>query len=515
MGSISSALSLRANIDALLSIKFGPRAKPGSAGHVQKMTATLIRNGYIVTMNRKRDVFSAGSVVIEGSHIRYVGPNDAQQEGHYDQTIDASGMIVIPGLINAHQHFYYHLFKGLANGLLIEDWFPELVFKVAPHLTDDDMELTSYLANIEMLLSGTTCSLNHLRLASTDSTLERLSRPAVELGIRQVIGKEVQCKLPGNPRHPRNLREEIAYLDKLIPEWKSRSDGLIRLCLAVECNAVAIEAGVASEELLLECKKLADRHGLKVSTHHAAGTLSFDKSYLKTFRKTGRSETQVLAQLGVLDRNFILAHCIQCSDTDIALIAQSGASVVYTPTSEAIRAGGIGPAAGMERAGVNVALGSDGPMVDYSVDMVEQMKACSMLQNVKYLDPNAMPPERSLEFATINAARALGLENEIGSLEVGKRADIALFDLKNPRCAPANNPITSLICSAKGTDAHTVLVNGQVVVRDHRLARAVDVDCILDRASSRALSIIENAGLQQRAQPKWPEARFAVDTDLQ
>jgi 5-methylthioadenosine/S-adenosylhomocysteine deaminase len=475
------------------------------------MTRTLIRNGYIVTMNRQRDVFSTGSLVFNGAHIEKVEPNEAQLLEPFDHTIDASGMIVVPGLINAHQHFYYHLFKGLANGLLIEDWFPELVFKVTPHITDDDMELTSYLANIEMLLSGTTCSLHHLRLASTEATLEKLSRPAIELGIRQVIGKEVQCRLPGNPRHPRTLPEEIAFLEKLIPQWQNRSDGLIRLCLAVECNAVAIEAQVASEEMLLECKKLADRHGLKVSIHHAAGTLSFDKSYLQTLRKTGRSETQILAQLGVLDRNFILAHCIHCSDADIALIAQSRASVVYTPTSEAIRAGGVGPAAAMARAGVNVALGSDGPMVDYSVDMVEQMKACSMLQNVKHFDPSAMSPEQSLEFATINAAAALGLEDEIGSLEVGKRADVALFDLKNPRCVPVNNPITALVCSAKGTDAHTVFVNGQAVVRDHRLVSNVDVERLFDMASKRAKGIIASAGLERRAQPQWPAGRRRDD----
>jgi 5-methylthioadenosine/S-adenosylhomocysteine deaminase len=217
-------------------------------------------------MNRQRDVFPAGSLIFNGSHIEEVGPGHAQPEERFENVIDASGMIVVPGLINTHQHFYYHLFKGLANGLLIEDWFPKLVFKVTPHIDDDDMELTSYLANVEMLLSGTTCSVNHLRLASTEETLEKLSRPAIELGIRQVIGKEVQCRMPGNPRHPRSLPEEIAFLEKLIPHWERRSDGLIRLCLAVECNAVAIEAGVTSEEMLISFKKLADRFGLKVST---------------------------------------------------------------------------------------------------------------------------------------------------------------------------------------------------------------------------------------------------------
>lgn len=467
------------------------------------MPRTLINNGYVVTMNAKRGVYPHGWLILDGQTIASIGPQGAMPQGTFDEVIDASGMIVIPGLINTHQHFYYHLFKGLANGLLIEDWFPELVFKVAPHLTDDDMELTSYLANAEMLLSGTTCSLNHLRLTSTEATLQRIAAPGIELGIRQVIGKEVQCRLPGNPRHPRTLAEEVAFLDDLIPRWRNQAGGLVRLCLAVECNAVAIDAGVASEDLLIEGKRLADRHDLKISTHHAAGTMSFDRSYLKNLRKTGRTETQSLAQLGLLDERFILAHAINCTPTDIALIAGSGASVSYTPTSEALRGGGIGPAASMAKAGVNVALGSDGPMVDYSVDMIEQMKACSMLQNVKHLDPGIMPPELCLEFATINAAKALALDNEIGSLEAGKRGDIALFDLATPHAAPANNPVSALIYSAKGTDAHTVFVDGKAVVRARQLVATSSMVDLLARGRARAVEIVDKANLQARSEPQW------------
>jgi 5-methylthioadenosine/S-adenosylhomocysteine deaminase len=377
------------------------------------------------------------------------------------------------------------------------------------------MELTSYLANAEMLLSGTTCSLNHLRLTSTEVTLERIAKPGTELGIRQVIGKEMQCRLPGNPHHPRTLQEEVAFLDDLIPRWHSRADGLVRLCLAIECNAVAIDAGVASEDMLIEGKHLADRYDLKISTHHAAGTMSFDRSYLRNLRKTGRTETQTLAQLGLLDERFILAHAINCTASDIDLIAGSGASVSYTPTSEALRGGGIGPAASMANASVNVSLGSDGPMVDYSVDMVEQMKACSMLQNVKHLDPTIMPPERCLEFATINAAKALGLDREIGSLEAGKRGDVALFDLTTPQAAPANNPISSLVYSARGTDAHTVFVDGKAVVRERQLVSSCNVPELLTRARTRAAQIIEKAKLQARTKPQWTSLKADQERILQ
>ena len=467
------------------------------------MTRILIKNGYVVTVDHQRSVHPGGFVLINGSKIESVGSSAPVPMGAVDRTIDARGMVVIPGLINAHQHFYYHLFKGLGHGLLLEDWFPHLVFPVLPHLTDDDMELTSYLAGIEMLSTGTTCCLNHLRTTTSEALLHRISAPTAEIGLRQVIGKEVQCRLQGNPRHPRNIAEEIAYVEELIPRWKSTHEGLTRICLVAECTSVFVEQKLTSEELLIESKKLADRHGLKLAAHISGGTLSFDKSYLQILRKTGQTDAQMLMQMGLLDSSWILVHGINCTPTDLRLIANSGASLIYCPTSEAVRGGGIGPAAPALAAGVNVALGSDGPMVDDSVDMIEQMKACSFLQGVKHLDPTIMPPERCIEMATINAARAMGLDGEIGSLEPGKLADIAIFNLDTPHSSPATNPIASLVFSVRGPDAHTVFVNGREVVRDHKLTTSGDMKSLLARARARAQEIVTKAGLSDRAKSVW------------
>ena len=150
-----------------------------------------------------------------------------------------------------------------------------------------------------------------------------------------------------------------------------------------------------------------------------------------------------------------------------------------------------------------MALGSDGPMVDYSVDMVEQMKACSMLQNVKHLDPTVMGPETCLEMATIRAAKAVGMEDEIGSLEAGKLADIAVFDLRTPHATVAHNPISSLVYSAKGTDVHAVLVNGRIVIQDGQITGFTDGAQILQEATKRGREISEKAGLSERALPRW------------
>jgi 5-methylthioadenosine/S-adenosylhomocysteine deaminase len=471
------------------------------------MVSVLIKGGYVVTVDPSRSVYSNGFVTIDGTKITGVGAyKQTPEDAKFDRVIDASGMIVIPGLINLHQHFYYHLFKGLANGLLLEDWFPTLVFPVLRHLTDDDMELTAYLAAIEMLMSGTTCCLHHLRTTSTHETLRRISRPTTELGFRQVIGKEVQCRLAGNRSHPRNLAEEIAYVDELIPNWHRRDEGLVRLCLVSECASVFVEQQITSEELLIESKRLADKYGLKLATHISGGTLSFDKSYLQVLRQTGRTDTQLLMQLGLLDSSWILVHGINCTAIDLRLMANAGANLVYTPTSEAARGGGIGPIAPALAAGINVALGSDGPMVDYSVDMVEQMKACALLQRAKHLDPTVLPPETCLEMATINAARALGLDDELGSIEVGKLADIAIFDLNTPHAAPANNPISSLVFSAHGTDACTVFVNGREVISEGELKTFADVRGLIRTATARAHEIMEKTGLVARTQPKWQKA---------
>jgi len=289
---------------------------------------------------------------------------------------------------------------------------------------------------------------------------------------------------------------------------------LTRLCLVAECASVFVEQNLTSEELLLESKKLADRHRLKLAAHISGGTLSFDKSYLQVLRKTGLTDTQMLMQLGLLDSSWILVHGINCTTTDLRLLADSGASLVYCPTSEAVRAGGIGPVAPARGAGVNVALGSDGPMVDDSVDMVEQMKACSFLQGVKHLDPTIMPPEHCIEMATINAARALGMDSEIGSLEPGKLAEIAVFDLDTPHASPATNPIASLVYSVRGTDAHTVFVNGREVISARELTSYPNTKSLLDRARRRAQEVVLKAGLTGRAKSPWLKPSVPIERTL-
>jgi cytosine/adenosine deaminase-related metal-dependent hydrolase len=401
------------------------------------MARTLIANGYVVSVDPSRNIFPNGFVAIDGFDIVAVGaaaqmpPRDG-----FEKVIDADGCIVLPGLINMHQHHWYTLFKGLADGYLLEDWVANFLLPLAKQLGPEAMRISNAVAAMEMLATGTTCSFNH-SVTTTDAELLRTSiEPQCEIGIRQVYGKELRCKTPGNPNHPLTLDEALSAFEEEYRRWHGAHDGLSRFGMVIESNAHWVAAGMSTEELICRGYELAKKLGLRISTHIAGG-------------------------------------------------------------------GGIAPAANAVRAGVNVALGTDGPMVDYSVDMVEQMKACMLMQHVRHLDPTRISTERALEMATINAAKALGLENEIGSLEAGKRAEIAVFDLRKPYVGVLHRPLSSFICAGKGNDARAVIVNGKIAYQDGKFPRCSDRDRLFAEAERIGVNLVEQAGLSHRFVPAW------------
>jgi len=464
----------------------------------------LIQNGYVVTMNTEREVFDGGFVAVSDGKIEAVGPVSALPEKPYDETLDASRMIVLPGLINMHQHHWYNLFKGLCDGMLLEPWVFNFVLPVVERLTAEDLRASAYLAALEMVRTGTTCCLNHSITTTMAEETAATIEPMAEIGFRQVFAKDFRCKTPGNPDHPHTVQEAEQFIGELVDKWHGAQDGLIRMAFVIESNAHWVAAGMSSGELIKAGYELAKEKDLKISAHIAGGTLSMEMGYLKYLRETGRTDVAYLMEGGFLDERWLLIHGIHISDTDIAMMKEAGSPLVYTPTSESIRGGGIVPAAKACQAGVNVALGTDGPMVDYSVDMVEQMKACTLMQHVRHLDPTVMPIERSVEMATLNGAKALGMEEEIGSLEPGKRADVSVFDMSGPHVQVVHKPLSNFVCCGRGADAHTVLIDGKAVLREGRFTAFSDVDAVVREATERGRAIAEKTGHLDRAKLNWP-----------
>jgi 5-methylthioadenosine/S-adenosylhomocysteine deaminase len=464
------------------------------------VSKTLIKGGYVVTVDAERNVFPGGYVAIDGQTISDVGPdNRTPSAGGFEQVVNAAGCIVMPGLINLHQHHWYTLFKGT----VLEDWVDAFVLPIARELDTEAMRVSSYVAAMEMLSTGTTCSLNHSVTSTTPELVKASIEPQRDVGIRQVYAKEFRCRTPGNPHHPLNLEESAAAFEEEARRWRDDSSGLVHFAIAIESNAHWVAAGMSTEELIGRGYELAKKLGLRITAHIAAGTFSLEKGFLRYLRETGRTDIRYLMQMGILDSRWIIDHGIHCTDLDIEHMARAGCSLVYTPTSESMRGGGIGPAARAHRAGVNVALGTDGPMVDYSVDMVEQMKCCILLQHVRHLDPTLMPPERTIEMATINAAKAVGLDDRIGSLDPGKRADISIFDIRKPYVGVLHRPISSFICSGKGSDVRMVLVDGRIVYRDGRFTHHADGDRTIAEAQRIGRTILDKAGLTHRLTPAW------------
>jgi 5-methylthioadenosine/S-adenosylhomocysteine deaminase len=469
------------------------------------MKRTLIKNGYVVTVNRDREVFSSGAVAVAGGRILSVQPDtSAFDEVDFDEVIDARGCLVMPGLINMHQHHWYCLFKGMADGMLLEDWITDLVFPLVSQLTPEAMRVASYQCGMEMLATGTTCSFNHSVTVSTPEIVRATIEPQAELGIRQIFAKELRCRNPRFAAHPLTLDEALPALEEEVVRWEGSHGGLVRMAMVIEANAHWTSSGMSTEELIVRGYELARKHGLRISSHISGGTFSLEKGLLKHLRETGRTDVRYLMQLGVLDERWILAHCIHCTELDLEQMAHVGASLVYTPTSEAIRGGGIGPIANADALGIVTALGTDGPMVDYSDDMFEQIKACVLFQHQRHMDPSRISIERAVEMATIDAARAAGLADEIGSLDVGKQADIAVFDMRRPHVGVLQRPLSAFVCAGRGSDAKAVMVAGEIVYRDGQFKNGPHPGEVLAEAERLGRHIATSAGLAGRMTGSWP-----------
>jgi 5-methylthioadenosine/S-adenosylhomocysteine deaminase len=474
------------------------------------VSTTLIKDVDVITVDAQRRIIEDGYVLVDGDRIAAVGDSlTCPSADSVDRVMSRPGCIITPGLINLHQHHWYNLFRGLGDGMLLEDWVDNVLLPLGRSMTNQAMELSSSLAALEMLATGTTCFLNHLVVPSDSERVSAIVEPAAAVGIRQIVAKELRHttarplspRYPIEHRHPRSLEEEIALARDVVTHADGIHEGRVRVALALETQGNWLLHNATSEELIFAAAELASQHNLKITDHCSAGT---PWRAIREYRQlTGRGDVEYLLNLGVLSERFILVHCVWLLDREIEMIAEARASVVICPASNAFSAVGVAPLPRLKSAAINIALGSDGPMVNNSIDMVEQMKFAALIQNVTAYDPALVTPEFALEAATINGARALGLERELGSIEVGKKADLVVFDLRRPHCSPVHRPVSSLVMSAHGTDAAVVMVDGRVVYEDGRYPTFGDVDSLIAACRTTAQQIANSAGLAHALQGPW------------
>lgn len=411
---------------------------------------TLIQNGLLVTMNPNRDVL-AGDLLIDGGRIERIGKNLRRSVRGRVQTVDANGGFVIPGLIQAHTHLCQTLFRGYADDLSLLDWLKKKIWPMEFNHTANSLKASARVGLLEMHLTGTTSILDMGTVRHTDALLEAVT----ESGMRYWGGKcLMDLKGSAGPLYEdtkRTLQETEEFLEAYPADPNSLVNYALCPRFAVSCTEGLMEAMVAYQQT----------HGVLIHTHASE---SLEEIELVR-KRTGFNNVDYFAHLGMLNPKTVVVHGVHLTDEELGKMVKTGTPLVHCPSSNLKLGSGIAPTERYLKKKLKVALGSDGAPCNNSMDAFIEMRLAALIQKPVF-GPQALPAESALEMATLGGARALGMDKEIGSLEVGKKADIAIVDRSHPSVATIENPYSALVYSCLGRDVTDVFVDGKSVVRD-------------------------------------------------
>ena len=410
----------------------------------------IVRGGTVVTMDGARRIIDDGAVVVKSGRIVAVGKR-AELEGKYAarEPVDASGKMVVPGLINGHTHVPMTLFRGLADDLDLNEWLTKYIFPAeAKNVTEDFVRAGTQLGLAEMIRGGTTtyCDMYYFEDAIADET--------AKAGMRGVLGETViDFPVADNKTNA----EAMAYTERFVKKWKGH---------ALITPAIAPHAPyTVSEEHLKAIHEFSTRTGAPVVTHIAETRKEVDD----ITRSKGASPVDYLTRIGFLDNRVIAAHMVFPSAMELETLKRLGVGVVHNPQSNMKLASGVAPVPQMLVADMNLGLGTDGAASNNDLSMWEEMDTAAKLHKLFSNDPKVVNAQEAFEMATIRGARALHLEREIGSIEKDKRADLVIVDMDDLNQTPLYNIYSDLVYATKAADVRTVIIEGRVVMRDRRL----------------------------------------------
>ena len=413
----------------------------------------LVRGATIVTMDPERHVLENGYVAVRDDQIYALGQNAATDfpKGLVaKQTIDASGKLVIPGLINGHTHIPMVLMRGLVDDVVLDVWLHKYIFPAEAHNdTEDFVRWGSRLALAEMIRGGTTTFADMYYFEDAEAEETKAA------GLRGFLGETwIDFPAPDN----KNEAEMIAYTEKFLKKWQG--DPLIHASVAPH------SIYTCSEKTLKDSAALARKYHAPILIHVA----EMRKEYVDSIEKNGATPVQYLERIEFLGPDVVAAHCIWTDYTDMKILAERQVGCVHNPSSNMMLASGVAPVVDQRAAGMRVGLGTDGPAgSNNDLDMMEEMDLAAKLQKTYRVDPRALGAKGALEMATIEGARALHMENEIGSLERGKKADFVILNLNVPNAVPMYDVYSQIVYALKASEVETVVVGGKTLLKDSRL----------------------------------------------
>lgn len=410
----------------------------------------LVLNGTLVTMDKDRRILPDAGIAVDHGRIVALGSRaDIIRRYSASERVDATGKIIIPGLINGHTHIPMTLFRGLADDLDLQEWLTKYIFPAeAKNVTEEFVRAGTRLGLAEMIRGGTTtyCDMYYFEDAIADET--------AKAGVRGVLGETIiDFPVADNKTNA----EGMAYVERFVQKWKGNE---------LIVPAVAPHAPyTVSEEHLKAIRAFSDRTGAPIVTHISETKREVDES----LKAKGASPVDYLSRIGFLNDRVIAAHMVWPNDGEIQILKTAGVGVVHNPQSNMKLASGVAPVPRMIAAGVRVGLGTDGAASNNDLSMWEEMDTAAKLHKLISGDPKVMSAEQAFELATIGGARSLHLEKEIGSIEPGKRADLVLVNRDALNQIPLYNIYSDLVYATKASDVATVIINGRVVMRDRHL----------------------------------------------
>ena len=410
-----------------------------------------------------RDLVDRGDIAIEGDHLIAVGTAGETPMGWQpEQIIDGSDHLCMPGLINCHTHVGMTLLRGYADDLSLMEWLETKIWPVEDRMTGEDVYWASLLAIIEMIKSGTTTFNDQYFY------MEDVARAVAETGIRAVLARG----LAGIGQSAERGLEESR---SLIERWQGGASGRITVWLGPHAPYTC------PPEYLERVLQLAEE--FQVGLHiHISETIDEVEQIKGQY---GKTPVKYLNDLGVFQFPVLAAHCVHLTDDDLALLADGRVAVAHNPESNMKLASGAAPVVAMRRAGIAVGLGTDGAASNNNLDMFEEMRSAALLQKLVNQDARALPSHEALMMATRDGARALGLENEVGVLKPGCKADLILVDLNQAHLCPRHKLVAQMVYSARGSDVDTVIIDGRLIMENRKML-TVDEETVRNEVERRA-----------------------------
>ena len=405
----------------------------------------LIKNAFILDPNNFED--KKQSLLIKDDLIAEIA--DEIDESNIDKVIDAEGKILLPGLVNTHTHLSMTLFRGLADDLSLDSWLNDHIWPMEANLNGDYCYIGALLGAVELIKSGTTT------FSDMYFYMEDVARAVEDAGIRAILSYGM-IDFGIEEKREAEIKENMA----LFNACNGMADGRIKVFFGPHSPYTA------SEELLVKVRELADEYGIGIHIHVG----ETQKEINDSLDERGLRPFEYLEKIGFLGPDVVAAHCVWLSENEIEIIKKHGVKVSHNPCSNMKLASGIAPVSKLIEKGICVSIGTDGASSNNNLDLIEELKTASLLQKVSTLDPKVLDSEESIKMATVKGAEALGLDDEIGTIEVGKKADIILIDTAAANMTPDSSSLSSnVVYSANGSNVDTTICNGKILMENKKL----------------------------------------------